>query len=179
MLRRSIETTRVIGKVAHSTTTSGFPVTIHVQNAHATHRDPRSLFTFNSEGCISEAMASDRFGRENQAHFKDLVLIEGLVEHIDARFKMNELGQLYTRDDYPNNFQCAYDEALLSLDGKAVIERSMHCVRGSGPLRFAFYLHFYHANRPLRWSYGEVQCPTVEPAPRRLKSLVPYRATNS
>jgi hypothetical protein len=114
-----------------------------------------------------------------KAHFKDLVLIEALVEHIDTRFKTGELGQLYTRGDYPDNFQCAYDEALLSLDGKAVIERSMHCVRGSGPLRFAFYLHFYDANRPLRWSYGEVQCPAVAPAPRRLKSLVPYRATNS
>jgi hypothetical protein len=116
---------------------------------------------------------------KTKAHFKDLVLIEALVEHLDTRFKTGELGQPYTRGDYPDNFQCAYDEALLSLDGKAVIERSMDCVKGSGLLRFAFYLHFYDADRPLRWSYGEVLCPPVEAAPIRLRSLVPYRPTNS
>jgi hypothetical protein len=122
-----------------------------------------------------EMTGSDEKTKE---HFKGLVLIEALVEHIDTRFKMGEFGQLYTRGDYPDNFQCAYDEALLSPDGKAVIERSMHCVKGSGILRFAFYLHFYDADRPLQWSYGEVQCPPIEPAPRRLRSLVPYRPTN-
>ncbi len=111
-----------------------------------------------------------------KVHFKDLVLIEALVEHIDARFKMREVGQLYRCRDYPDNFQCAYDEALLSSDGKTVIERDMNCVKGSGLLRFAFYLHFYDSNRPLQWSYGETQCPPVEPIPGRLKHLVPYRA---
>ena len=91
------------------------------------------------------------------AHFRDLVLIEAVVEHIDGRFKMVELGQPYTRGDYKAHFQCAYDEALLSSDGKIVIERRMKCVKGPGPLRFAFYLHFYDANRPLQWSYGQVQ----------------------
>jgi hypothetical protein len=115
-----------------------------------------------------------------KAHFKDLVLIEALIEEIDGRFKMIELGQPYTRGDYKDHFQCAYDEALLSSDGKTVIERGMNCVKGSGLLRFAFYLHFYDANRPLQWSYGRVQCPPVEPLPRRLKHLVPYRgAPNS
>lgn len=113
---------------------------------------------------------------KTKAHFKDLVLIEALVEHIDGRFKMGELGQLNGRGDYPDKFQCAYDEALLSSDGKTVIERDMNCVKGSGLLRFAFYLHFYDANRPLRWSYGQTQCPPVEPVPGRLKYLVPYRA---
>lgn len=114
---------------------------------------------------------------KTKAHFKGLVLIEALVEHIDARFSMSELGQLYRRGDYPDNFQCAYDEALLSSDGKAVIERNMNCVKGSGLQRFAFYLHFYDAGRPLHWSYGQVQCPPVEPVPWRLKHLVPYRAS--
>lgn len=122
------------------------------------------------------------------AHFKDLVLIEALVEYIDTRFKMSEVGQPYRQGDYPDNFridsprkarayfQCAYDEALLSAEGKTVIEREMNCVKGSGVLRFAFYLHFYDPNRPLQWSYGEAQCPPVEPVPPRLKLLVPYRA---
>jgi hypothetical protein len=111
-----------------------------------------------------------------KAHFKNLVLIEALVERIDDRFKMIEMGQPYILGDYPGNFQCAYDEALLSSDGETVIERSMRCVKGEGPLRFAFYLHYYDAGRPLQWSYGHVQCPPAEPVPRRLKRLVPYRA---
>lgn len=113
---------------------------------------------------------------QTKVHFRDLVLIEAVVEQIDGRFKMVELGQRYTRGDYKDHFQCAYDEALLSSDGKTVIERSMNCLKGSGLLRFAFYLHFYDANLPLQWSYGQVQCPPVEPVPRRLKYLVPYRA---
>ena len=113
---------------------------------------------------------------QTNAHFKGLVLIEAVVERADDRFKMTELGQPYVLGDYPDNFQCAYDEALLSSDGKTVIERSMNCVKGEGPLRFAFYLHYYDADRPLRWSYGQVQCPRPEPVPRRLKYLVPYRA---
>ncbi len=111
-----------------------------------------------------------------EAHFGDLVLIEAVVEQIDDRFKMADLGQPYARGDFKQHFQCAYDEALLSLDGKAVIERGMNCVKGSNLLRFAFYLHFYDADRPLQWSYGQVQCPPIEPIPKRLKALVPYRA---
>ena len=92
----------------------------------------------------------------NKAHFKNLVLIEALMEQIDDRFKMSEMGQPYTPREYPDHFQCSYDEALLSSDGKTVIERSMNCVKGEGPLRFAFYLHYYDADRPLYWSYGQV-----------------------
>jgi len=111
-----------------------------------------------------------------RAHFKSLVLIEAVVEQVDDRLQMGELGQPYILGDYPDHFQCAYGEALLSSDGKTVIERCMGCVKGAGPLRFTFYLHFYDANRPLHWSYGQVQCPPIEPVPRRLKRLVPYKA---
>jgi hypothetical protein len=111
-----------------------------------------------------------------KAHFEGLVLIEAVVEHIDDRIKMAEMGQPYILGNYPDHFQCAYDEALLSSDGKSLIERRMGCVRGEGPLRFAFYLHFYDAARPLHWSYGQVKCPPVEPVPKRLKRLVPYNA---
>jgi hypothetical protein len=86
------------------------------------------------------------------AHFKNLVLIEAAVDQIDGRFKMGDFGQPYTLGDYPDHFQCAYDETLLSSDGKSVVERSMRCVKGEGLLRFAFYLHFYDASRPLQWT---------------------------
>lgn len=111
-----------------------------------------------------------------KAHFQGLVLMEVLIENIDDRFKMIEMGQPYTRGDFKDHFQCAYDEALLSSDGKSVIERDINCVKGEGPLRFAFYLHFYDPARPLHWSYGQVQCPPVQSVPNRLKKLVPYDA---
>jgi hypothetical protein len=103
-----------------------------------------------------------------KAHFEELVLIEAAVGHLDDRFKISEMGQPYARGDYPGHFQCAYDEALLSSDGKSVIDRSMPCVKGGGPLRFASFLHFYDARRPLHWSYGQVQCPPIELVPSRL-----------
>jgi DNA-directed RNA polymerase subunit RPC12/RpoP len=113
---------------------------------------------------------------KTEAHFRDLVLIEAVIEQIDDRFNMGDFGQSYARGDYKDHFQCAYDEALLSQDGKTVVERNANCVKGSGNLRFAFYLHFYDPRRPLRWSYGQVQCPAIEPISTRLQSLVPYRA---
>ena len=58
-------------------------------------------------------------------------------------------------------FQCAYDEALLSSDGNSVIDRRMNSVFGTGSLRFAFYLRFYDAEHPLEWTYGEVECPPL------------------
>jgi len=63
-----------------------------------------------------------------RAHFKSLVLIEAVVEQVDDRLQMGELGQPYILGDYPDHFQCAYGEALLSSDGKTVIERCMGCV---------------------------------------------------
>jgi hypothetical protein len=117
-----------------------------------------------------ESMGSDE---RTKAHFEGLVLIEALIDGIDDRFKMSEMGQPDPLGDY-SNFQCAYDEALLSSDGETVVERDMDCIKGEGPLRFAFYLHFYDAARPLHWSYGQVQCPPIEPIPMRLKDLVPY-----
>jgi hypothetical protein len=123
-----------------------------------------------------KSMGSDErtMDERTKAHFKDLVLIEALIDGIDDRFKMSEMGQPCALGDYPDRFQCAYDEALLSSDGETVVERDMNCVRGEGPLRFAFYLHYYDAARLLHWSYGQVQCSPIEPIPRRLKDLVPY-----
>lgn len=67
-----------------------------------------------------------------------------------------------------------YDEGLLSKDGETLIQRSMDCVQGTGPLRFAVYLHLYDPERPLRWQGGEVACPPVGDVPVRLSLLMPY-----
>ena len=90
---------------------------------------------------------------------------------------MSKFGQMQL--DHPNNaryMQVPYDEALLSADGELLIQREMNCVRGTGPLRFAAYLHLYDPHRPLQWQCGEVNCPAVQDAPVRLMVLMPYRA---
>jgi hypothetical protein len=108
-------------------------------------------------------------------HFDKLVLIEAVIDHLDDRFKTIDFGQPSSTGN-TNQFQCAYDEALLSSDGNSVLAREMDCIRGPGSLRFAFYLHYYDPDRPLQWSYGQVECPPVRPIPGRLKALVPYVA---
>ena len=110
------------------------------------------------------------------SHFEKLVLIEAAISSADERFKMRDLGQTVDIPGFRRQFQCAYDEALLSTDGNTLIERRMKCVYGTGELRFAFYLHFYDPQRPLETPYGQVECPVTQPMPDRLAILLPYRA---
>ncbi len=110
-------------------------------------------------------------------HFEKLVLIEAVVEGLTGRFDFSKFGQMLSGyRNYPDNMQVGYDEGLLSADGETLIQRRMHCVQGTGPLRFAVYLHFYDPQRPLQWQGGEVSCPPVQEAPIRLMMLMPYRA---
>ena len=112
-------------------------------------------------------------------HFEKLVLIEAVVEGLTGRFDFGKFGQVLSGyRNYPDNMQCGYDEGLLSADGEVLIQRRMDCVQGTGPLRFAVYLHFYDSQRPVQWQGGEVSCPPVEEAPIRLMMLMPYRACN-
>jgi len=89
-------------------------------------------------------------------HFEKLVLIEAVVEGLTGRFDFSKFGQVLSGyRNYPDNMQCGYDEGLLSADGETLIQRRIHCVQGTGPLRFAVYLHFYDPQRPLLWQGGE------------------------
>lgn len=112
-----------------------------------------------------------------QAHFDRLVLIEAIVEGLIGRFEMENFGQM--RPEFPDDLSrmmVGYDEGLLSSDGETLIQRHMDCVQGSGPLRFAAYLHEYDPARPLRWQGGEVVCPPIQEVSVRLMSLMPYTA---
>jgi hypothetical protein len=76
-------------------------------------------------------------------HFDKLVLIEALIEDLDEPFDIGKFGQMHAEfRSYPNHMQVGYDEGLLSNDGETLIQRDLNCVHGSGPLRFAVYLHF-------------------------------------
>lgn len=106
-----------------------------------------------------------------------VVLIEVFVEHTDARFDCGDFGQrtigLLTADG-EDNWQVAYDEALLSDDGTTVIRRSINGANQIARGRIAFYLRFYDPARPVRWSYGEFTCPPVQDISPALWTLVPY-----
>ncbi|MGA2434854.1 MAG: hypothetical protein ABSG25_06170 [Bryobacteraceae bacterium] len=121
-----------------------------------------------------EATEDDEVTR---AHFDKLVLIEAIVEGLTEPFDMCKFGQMQV--DFPNDtsrMMVGYNEGLLSADGETLIQREMDCVRGSGPLRFAAYLHLYDPQRPLQWQNGEVICPPVKDMPVRLLLLMPYNA---
>lgn len=107
-------------------------------------------------------------------HFEKLVLIEAVVEGLGESFDMSRFGQ--RQADNPRRMQSGYDEGLLSADGELLIQREENCVQGTGPLRFAVYLHHYDPERPLLWQGGEVMCPPVQEVPVRLMRLMPYNA---
>jgi hypothetical protein len=114
---------------------------------------------------------------QKREHFDKLVLIEAIVEGLAGPFDMSQFGQMQANSPkYPSHMQVGYDEGLLSFDGETLIQRKMKCAHGTGPLRFAVYLHLYDRERPLLWQGGEVMCPPVEDMPVRLSLLMPYNA---
>jgi hypothetical protein len=72
------------------------------------------------------------------AHFEKLVLIEAVVSNADQKFTMKDLGQTVDVPGFRRQVQCAYDEALLSADGNALIDRRMKCTYGTGHLDLLF-----------------------------------------
>lgn len=92
------------------------------------------------------------YGHEEECrhHFSCVVLIEAIAKDLDDRFDVGAFTQ--PNPNYPGGYsQVAYDEALLSLDGERLISRKPFCMKnfGSGPVRCAFYLHFYDEGLPL------------------------------
>lgn len=114
---------------------------------------------------------------ETREHFEELVLIEAIVDGLAEPFDMDRFGQMCPEfPDDPSQMLVGYDEGLLSSDGEELILRNMDCIEGTGPLRFAVYLHRYDPERPLQWQGGFVECPPVQDAPDRLMRLMPYTA---
>lgn len=106
-----------------------------------------------------------------------ILLIEAVIENLPEPFDMGAFGpmQLQFPDD-SSRMIVGYDEGLLSAEEDHLIRREMDCVKGTGPLRFAVYLHLYDPSRPLRWQRGQVQCPPIQEPPVRLMMLMPYNA---
>jgi hypothetical protein len=117
------------------------------------------------------------YGNEDQCrdHFSSIVLLECTVEGIDDTFALDGFTQ--ANPAYPHSSpQVPWDEALLSQKGDFIVARGINCVKGTGVVRFAFYMHYWDPSLPLLWSHGSVACPYPQPMPARLRKLVPYRS---
>jgi hypothetical protein len=103
-----------------------------------------------------------------------LVLFEIAVGDVDSRFRVGDFAQ-----EMPGKpktaAQVAFDEALLSSDGLALIARRQGCADAISAGRIAFYFHYYDPELPMRWTFGEFSCPAVQLVPPSLWKMVPYR----
>lgn len=117
----------------------------------------------------------DRAQAEEQCReqLSSTVLIEALVENRDKRFSVDDFSQ--PQDGVPkDNWQVAWAEAFLTLDGNFLLVERWQEPPESGDFRVAFFMHFWDEMKPLLTSYGEVTCPPVSEMPERLKTLLPY-----
>jgi hypothetical protein len=111
--------------------------------------------------------------RQCREQLNSVALIEAMVHDRDDRFNVGQFTQ--PQDGVPQtNWQVAYDEAFLTLDGESLAVERGERAPEVGDLRVAFFLHFWQPDKPLRTSYGEVACPSAEDMPERLARLVPY-----
>jgi hypothetical protein len=122
-----------------------------------------------------EGSSVDRAAAEHQVReqFSSTVLVEALVHNRDASFDIGDFTQPDERRPH-DSWQAAYAEAFLSSDGEALVVDRWSPAPESGDLRVAFFIHYWDPGRPLRTTYGDVQCPPPHVMPDRLARLVPY-----
>ena len=132
-------------------------------------REQQSILYPDAEG--DEFAAAEAETREQ---LESVVLIEVLVHNRDARLKMGEFAQPRQGVDDPDDWQVAWAEAFLSLDGKCLAVPRWSEAPEVGDLRVAFYIHYWRPDVALMTSYGPVACPKPQSMPERLRQLVPY-----
>jgi hypothetical protein len=118
----------------------------------------------------AEHAQAERWCREQ---LSSVVLVEAMVRNRDDTFDVGEFVQ--PQEGVPaEDWQVAWAEAYLTLDGEALAVERWADPPPSGDLRIAFFMHYWQSDKPLYSSYGEVPCPTVKEMPERLARLVPY-----
>jgi hypothetical protein len=111
---------------------------------------------------------------EYRTRLVSIALFEVVISGADATFDAGDFGQRML-DDANESSQVAYDEAVLSADGRSVVKRRVGCANGMREGRIRFFLRHYDPVRPVRWTYGEFTCPPTQPIDDRLVRILPYR----
>jgi hypothetical protein len=109
-----------------------------------------------------------------RARLIPLVLIDAEISGADARFDSGNFTQEMELAPQ-ESWQVAYDEAVLSSDGRSVLSRGVGCADGMVEGRLCFYFHYYDPGRAMRWTYGEFDCPTPVALTASLGELIPYQ----
>jgi hypothetical protein len=104
---------------------------------------------------------------------RSTVLVEVLVSGADAGFRVGDFTQADSKEPR-DNWQAAWAEAYLSPDGEALLAKGEAPPGERTDLRLAFYLHAWHADRPLETSFGRIAAAAPSAMPERLRRLVPY-----
>jgi hypothetical protein len=120
----------------------------------------------------------DRKQHAEELHYlmDDAVMIEVLVSRPDANFNIGAFVQPDPAASEPN-WQVAWNEKFLTLDGGGLIELDIGQKIPTVPeFRIAFVIHFWKPDLPLRSSYGELPLPRIQPLPERLWRSAPYLA---
>jgi hypothetical protein len=150
--------------------------TLTVLGVYALHFDDGMLKeqTDRLYGPKLKAVARQEAERRCREQLASTVLIGLDVRDRDDRFDVAQFTQpqATTRQD---SRQSAWAEVYLSPDGETRLETLWPDPPRESEFRVAFFLHFWNPSLPLMTSYGELQCPQVEPMPERLLRLVPYQ----
>ena len=102
-----------------------------------------------------------------------LVVFDVMISGLDDKFEVAHFTQ--EMEEAPQEaWQVAYDEALLSRDGSAVLDRRLGCANSSREARLAFYFHYYVECRAMKWSFGWFECAEVKAVAQVVLDLLAF-----
>ena len=110
---------------------------------------------------------------EIRQELSSIALVEVMVRNPDAKFDVGDFRQPQEGVD-PAMWQVAWREVFLTEDGRSLAQKPPGNSCSIGPLRIAFFIHFWQGNVPLLSSYGDIICPSVQEMPQRLVDLISY-----
>jgi hypothetical protein len=114
-----------------------------------------------------------RAKQECKEQLESVALIEVLIKDRDSRFQVGDFTQ--PQEGVPRDrWQAPWAEAFLTPDGESLLVEQGGESPDDHHFRCAFFLLCYETDKPLRTSYGELNCPPVEEMPERLRRLVSF-----
>ena len=122
------------------------------------------------QAVISDERRAEALSYKSVAHLEDELSNCVLIElSLPAPPTSDQVNQIACGD------QAAWLEETLSEDGTRIVDANEH----TGDCRFAFYIHFYTGNEPIRlWDRIEIRPLERSPTPPRLARLIPYEAVD-